>query len=296
MRKYNAPLGNGFFYRLVGPQQHKGTQVRKKRPQTLLFRIKRQARRIVQKMQGKQFVHFLHIGKTGGSAVKYAIRKHYSAASSCYVIRLHPHGVKLRDVPNGESAIFLLRDPISRFVSGFNSRQRQGQPRYFSPWSPDEIVAFEHFNTPNQLALALSSPDTEQKRKAKNAMRSINHVRSSYWEWFESEQYFESRWSDIFFIGFQEHLSEDFDILKKKLGLPDSARLPEGDIAAHRNPKNLDETLEDEAIANLNNWYKDDFTFISLCKRIILENPALGSSTVAAQQGDAPDRYSANAP
>lgn len=258
--------------------------------QAILPRIKREAKRMVQKIQGKQFVHFLHVGKTGGSAVKHAIREHYSAANSRYVIRLHPHGVRLRNIPKGESVIFLLRDPISRFVSGFYSRRRQGQPRYFSPWSPDEKIAFEHFSTPNQLAIALRSPEAEQKRRAKMAMRSIRHVRSSYWEWFESEQYFTSRLADIFFIGFQEHLAKDFDILKSKLDLPDRAQLPNDDIIAHRNPKNLDQTLEDEAIANLKNWYKDDFAFISLCKKIILEYQGFGSATVAAQQSAAPDR------
>ena len=113
-------------------------------------------------------------------------------------------------------------------------------------------------------------------------MKSIRHVRSSYWDWFESEGYFRSRLSDILFIGFQERLTEDFDILKSKLGLPDSAELPHDDFHAHRNPTNLDRTLEDEAIANLKDWYKDEFKLIDLCNGIILEHQALGSSIVAA--------------
>ena len=226
------------------------------------------AKHVSQKMQGKQFVHFLHIGKTGGSAIKYAIEP-YLATSSPYIIYLHPHRVRLRDVPKGESIVFFLRDPISRFVSGFYSRQRQGQPRYFNPWSPDEKIAFEHFSTPNHLAIALSSSDEEDKEKAQMAMRSIGHIKTSYWDWFESEKYFKSRLADIFFIGFQEQLAEDFEILKLKLSLPDSVKLPNDNIKSHKNPAKIDRLLEDKATINLKNWYKDEFKFINLCNEII---------------------------
>jgi hypothetical protein len=60
------------------------------------------SKRVIPKMQAKQSVHFLHIGQTGGSAVKYVIRNQHAAAGSRYVICLHPHGVRLRDVPEGE--------------------------------------------------------------------------------------------------------------------------------------------------------------------------------------------------
>lgn len=241
----------------------------------ILSRIKQKAMRVIHKIQGKQRVHFLHIGKTGGSAFKHALNKH--SANNRYIIYLHPHDVKLRNIPEGESVIFFLRDPINRFVSGFFSRQRQGQPMHFSPWNSDEKNAFEYFDTPNQLAIALSSTDAEEKTRSQKAMKSIQHVRNSYWEWFESEEYLKSRLSDIFFIGFQEHLTEDFEILKSKLGLSESVELPNDNIQAHRNPTNLDKTLKYKAIENLKHWYKDDYKFISLCKEII-ECQGFGSS------------------
>ena len=76
------------------------------------------------------------------------------------------------------------------------------------------------------------------------AMRNIAHVRDSYWKWFESEEYFLSRLEDLFFIGFQEHLSADFEILKSKLRLPDSLLLPMDPIQAHANPLGLDKTQD----------------------------------------------------
>ena len=32
--------------------------------------------RVVNQLQGRQFVHLLHIGKTGGTAVKHALKPH----------------------------------------------------------------------------------------------------------------------------------------------------------------------------------------------------------------------------
>ena len=186
-------------------------------------------------------------------------------------IHLHPHSVKLRDIPEGDRFFFFLRDPISRFISGFYSRQRQGQPRHFVPWRPREKKAFRRFNTPNQLALALASKDAEVKDFAESAMQSIAHVRDSYWKWFEKEEYFLSRREDLFFIGFQEHLSADFEILKSKLGLPDSLLLPTDPIQAHANLPGLDKTLQDEAVENLRRWYRDEYLFLDLCRSIIRE-------------------------
>ena len=216
--------------------------------------------------QDKQTVHFLHIGKTGGSAIGHAIRQ--TCAGNHYRMRFHSHGVNLRDILEGEKFVFILRDPVTRFVSGFYSRQRQGKPRYNIPWSPGEQKAFEAFSTPNQLAHALSSKKWNKRRKARQAMKRIQHVKNSYWKWFESEQYFNSRQADIFFIAFQEQLAEDFEILKEILGCPASASLPDDDIKAHRNPGNLDRTLSEKSMANLHAWYKNDYRFIDLSRAV----------------------------
>ncbi len=234
----------------------------------LLAYIKPKMMRDVDNGLREQSVHFLHIGKTGGTAVKYAISQHI-ADDNCCRIFFHPHTVRLCDIPKGEKVIFFLRDPISRFVSGFYSRQRQGKPRYHSPWNESERVAFERFETPNQLALALSSLDADKKSQAESAMQVIEHVRNSYKNWFVSEDYFKSRLSDILFIGFQESLTEDFEILKPIIGLPNSAQLPIDDTLAHRNSIQLDKTLEEGAVANLKNWYNDDHQFVAFCKRHI---------------------------
>lgn len=220
-----------------------------------------------QKLIGKQFIHFIHIGKTGGTAIKYALEPFLKSGK--YIIYVHSHSFKLQDAPEGEKVFFFLRDPIKRFTSGFYSRQRQGQPRMFFPWSPEEKAAFEYFKTPNQLALALSSTDNEERSKATIAMHSISHVRSHYWDWFKDETYFLSRVKDIFYIGFQETLQDDFEILKRKLQLPGVASLPIDEVHTHRNPTNVDKKLDMESILNLKNWYAKDYEFMEFSRKFI---------------------------
>jgi len=212
---------------------------------------------------GKTVVHLLHIGKTGGSAIKDALAN--SRDTGTHRIEFHSHGFHFRDVPTGDKIVFFVRDPLSRFVSGFYSRMRQGLPRYHSPWTIGERAAFARFKTPNQLGDALSSADRRTRAAAARAMTSIAHVRSSYWDWFESEDYYRSRSLDVLFVGAQETLNDDFEALKLLFGLPSEVALPNDDLRAHRNPQGLDRHLEPKAIANLTTWYAEDYRFLQIC-------------------------------
>jgi|WetSurMetagenome_2_1015567.scaffolds.fasta_scaffold222966_2 hypothetical protein len=209
-------------------------------------------------------LHFLHIGKTGGTAVKHALKSVPAARQ----LVIHGHGTRLCDVAPGEQVFFLLRDPLSRFVSAFYSRQREGRPRYVVPWTPEEEAAFGRFHTANALANALSSTSSAERTKAERAMRNIAHVNSRYWVWLSGPDYLHSRGADIQFIGMQENLAEDFAILRTRLGLLDTLRLPDDDVAAHRNPAAVDRSLDETAIRNLSAWYAEDFVAISECRRL----------------------------
>ena len=242
------------------------------KPQKPLYLLKHQwnlARYHVQEsfhlLRGREIVHLLHIGKTGGTAVKHAIKS--NPVTTAYLIRRHGHRTGLRHIPNGQRVVFFLRDPQTRFVSGFYSRLREGRPRFNNPWSPVERSIFERFPTPNALAHGLFSEDPEERRHAEQATRTIAHVRDSYMRWFESEEYLLSRLADIFFIGFQETLNDDFQQLKSKLGLPDSLALPDDDILAHRSPTDLDRKLDPEAVRNLRRWYDADYQLVEFCRR-----------------------------
>jgi len=237
---------------------------------------------------GRQCVHMLHIGKTGGTAMKTAFRQIADRVLVTYshgrrtvkasfrqarggrdlVLRLHPHNFTLRNVPVGDKVFFFVRDPLARFVSGFYSRKRQGQPRRLKRWTPAEATAFARFETPNALGGALASQDPSIREAAVAAMRGITHVQSSYWDWFRDSAYFESRLNDILFIGFQETLDDDFEILKSLLNLPSHARLPADDVTSHRSPRGLDRTLDDTAEAAVRKWYARDYEFLDRCRSL----------------------------
>jgi hypothetical protein len=211
-------------------------------------------------------LHFLHVSKTGGTAIKHALRPYLTAGR--FAIKLHPHKVTLAQVPSGEKFFFFLREPVSRFVSGFYSRQRQGRPRIHVPWTAGEQRAFARFRTANELALALSSNDMQIRNAAGEAMRKIAHARRTFDCWFGSDADFLRRIDDVLFIGFQEQLAEDFEILKRVLDVPQKAALPADDIAAHRNPTTVDKDLVAEARDNLLSWFAKDRQFLELCRFI----------------------------
>jgi hypothetical protein len=126
----------------------------------------------------QSIAHFLHPGKTAGTAMKQALQD--AGQPPNYRLQLHTHGVRMADLPRGDKFFFVVRDPVDRFVSGFYSRQRQGRPRFVRPWSEGEARAFRRFSTPQELADALSSTGDE-RASAVDALESIEHVRTSYW-------------------------------------------------------------------------------------------------------------------
>lgn len=211
-------------------------------------------------------LYVFHIGKTGGTAlnhvlVEYADRSRYR----------HVHGgheLTLADVPRGERFMFFIRDPLTRFVSAFNGRLREDRPRYHYPWRDEERVAFALFKTPDQLAVALSSADPVEREQAEQAMRGIGHVNTPYSFWFRDKHAFEARLPDLFFIGFQDRLDADFELLKQRLGLPAEARLPVGTTAAHQSPPGFETDLSPAGRRNLAAWYADDLELVALCREL----------------------------
>jgi hypothetical protein len=211
-------------------------------------------------------IHVLHIGKTGGTALKHALLDHRSVSG--HELLLHGHDVTLAHVPVGEQFMFVIRDPLSRFVSAFNGRLREDRPRYHYPWNEAERAAFAVFKTPDELGTALSAGDRRRRKQAEQAMRGIGHIKVSYAYWLGDEQAFRARLPDLFFIALQERLEEDFEQLKRKLDLPPEVRLPTGDTEAHRTPAGYDDELGPVARANLERWYARDLAFVQLCRRL----------------------------
>lgn len=206
-------------------------------------------------------LHLLHIGKTGGSALKHALR----TGAKNKAIMLHKHDVHLRDIPEGEKIAFSIRDPVSRFVSAFNSRLRKGQPLHNNEWTEGEAEAFSHFSTPNELAEGLSSPSERVKQNARFAMANIYHVSHHLTDWLESVETLRDRKQDIGFIFLQQKLDHDFLIFTERYGLSGQVSLPNDPVASHRMPGGLDVDLSATGAANIADWYARDIALFHYC-------------------------------
>jgi hypothetical protein len=215
---------------------------------------------------GMRRVHFLHIGKTGGTAIKHALAQAPCPAGLELV--LHGHDVALDAIDPSDLVIFSLRDPVSRFVSAFYSRLRCGRPRYFFPWSELEQRLFSAFPTPEALALALADPGSQHHALAREALEGIRHFRRLN-RWLIGEDFLLARRSMILFVAFQESLARDFEILRRLLDLPASVALPTGEVEAHRNPPGLSRQIAPPGAEALRHWYEEDGRLIEVCRSLM---------------------------
>jgi hypothetical protein len=210
---------------------------------------------------------FIHIGKTGGSALKEAILKDQELTGTRKVANLG-HRCKLAELlengPLGYEICFVVREPVSRFVSGFNSRFRGGR-HGDAAWKPKEIPVFERFTTPNALAEALSSEDSETRDFAMTAMRSVSHLRRGLAHHFRNVKLLEEVKDQIFFIGHLPTLDEDYTMFRTLVGLRPDIELPKDDVGAHRAPDTVDKRLSAVGEANVRDYYAKDYPIYEWC-------------------------------
>lgn len=203
-------------------------------------------------------VHFLHIRKTGGMAIRAALKP----VAEAFGTRLAPHKTRLADVAAPERAFFFVRDPVVRFVSGFNSRLRMGRPLLDRPWNDGEARAFAAFQTANALAEALARDDPA----ALDAMGTIRHINQPLSYWIGSEELVRSCLDRIVWIGWTQTLAADFEEIKRRLGLPPAARLPDDDLTSHRTPEGMDVALSASGRGAVERWYAHDLRLLDVLK------------------------------
>ncbi|MGH6736257.1 MAG: sulfotransferase family 2 domain-containing protein [Methyloceanibacter sp.] len=206
-------------------------------------------------------VTFIHIRKTGGSAIKSMLRGDSRFA-------LHSHDMTLpllwREAPDTK-VFFVVRDPVERFVSGFYSRLRKAPPARDTNCRPEEAMAFTAFPTANSLAEALSSTDRWERMAAALAMHAINHVKHPLHLWLRASPFLERHKGKILFVGWTNDLDRDLPELRDRLDLEDSAALPSDDESAHRGPKDAERSLSNTARRNIAEWYKADRETLDWC-------------------------------
>jgi hypothetical protein len=212
-------------------------------------------------------LHFLHVGKTGGTAIKRALRSADVRSTPFGRLVLHSHRFTLRDVPENDFVLFCLRDPVSRFASGFYSRRDKGRPRHFFEWSPEEAVAFAAFATPEQLAGALAGDDPERRALAEFALRKVQHLglqRRIVGPLPELRR----RLDHVVLIGRQETLGADWAQLKALLNLDPDLALPTDPVEAHRRTTDERPDFDEAQLAALRAWYAPDYRVLRFCEEV----------------------------
>lgn len=212
-------------------------------------------------------VRLIHIGKTGGTALKAMLKEKASELEAKGIhFRARKHSVTMEDLKNDgvKAIVFFVRHPVARFVSSFNSRLRQGVPRYVKWWNKEEEVAFSRHKEPNDLAEALSSDNANACLNARADMQSISHVKDQLTKWLVSPEFLEANRDILFYVGTTETMDEDVVKLFAKMGVTPPDKNPD-DETRHATPAEFSRDLSDKAVANLSQWYAKDIEIYEWC-------------------------------
>ena len=213
-------------------------------------------------------IAFLHIGKNAGTQVMHVARQ---LTPHGVYIKKYRHNVKLASLPAETKYFFSIRNPSERFISGFYSRKRKGQPRIYSEWSQHEKAAFEEFEDANELAEMLFH-ENEGGVKARAAIKSIRHTGMQQVDWFQGCAYLNIQ--PPLTIIRQEFFEQDMQRFLDLLGVTQdlSSLLTEDKVKAHRNDYDEVPPLSELAVKNLKRWYIQDYMFYEMCEEWLKEN------------------------
>ena len=164
---------------------------------------------------------FLHIPKTGGSGIRAlgrnAVERGLPFPSG------FSHGWTLEEIrrrfPQMKLA-FILRDPLERAISGFNSRLRQGRPTYRSLWKPAEAAAFAHVPDVERWLDALLADDDLCVSACAYARRHVTHLRWNYRYYFRSPKAVAEHAGHLVLIGRIERTDDFIEALLAEAGIP----------------------------------------------------------------------------
>lgn len=212
-------------------------------------------------------IGFLHIGKTGGTVVRQLL-KHANEAQRKPRFQSFGHSATLPKIFDRNAAmtvVFFVRHPVPRFVSAFNSRLRNGRPRYNSLWTPAEATSFGFFRSPNELAEALSSDDEFTLSAAHFAMRRIQHVSQPLTRYLKSVAFLQENEARLAYVGVTEDMDGSLAAMAAKFGLPSEGSKGLDRTQSHRAPEHMATDLSPAAVENLTTWYADDLVVYDYC-------------------------------
>jgi len=214
-------------------------------------------------------LHFLHIGKAAGTQIRY-LSKQVNRQQRDWKIVKHAHTKHLRDIPPDAAYFFSIRDPLTRFVSGFYSRKRMGRPRLNHRWNDHEKWVFNTFDHANDLAEALFT-EGRPGLDATAAMTGVGHLAQNQIDWFESCGALFAIRPPVWIVR-QEHFDDDWATLMRRIGFTGTFATAEDEIRAHRNDYTGIPPLSPLAKRNLAAWYARDIAFRALCEDWMASN------------------------
>lgn len=222
---------------------------------TLWRNVKHYGRFKLESLTGKQAVHFLHVRKTGGSALKNTIRQNFGGRIPGFYF--YKHQVSLRHIPKGNKVCLVVRKPESRFISGFYDRKRFGNPAYHIEWSALEKKVFDLFESPSELIEAIQSEDQERREVAEQALMEMRHVKSRLSDWLTSKDYVKERAADLLVVGFQDSLDQFINQLKSEKALPQNFELIKDSSLSNKSQNSISKELTVEARLIFNRLFKE---------------------------------------
>lgn len=211
-------------------------------------------------------IHFLHIGKNAGTQIKRLSDAINRQAPDRPIIP-HTHDFCLKHLPLGARYFFSIRDPISRFKSGFYSQKHHGRPAFNVPWTGDEEITFREFAEANDLAESLFA-EGDLGVKAWAAINSIRHTAQHQSDWFYLRGQFLTLTPPIWIIR-QERFDEDFGIFLRRAGYDISLEnlvTPRDPATSNKGNYSDIPPISEKGRENLRRWYAQDIEFCRACE------------------------------
>lgn len=220
-------------------------------------------------------LYFVHVGKTGGTALKRCARSSLTSKRRGTFEILDGRVVLLRHISLAQARrkfgpvdhiAFSFREPTERFVSGFYCRARMGQPEHNSPWDADEAAAFGHFRSANLLAESLSSADDITRSAAVYAMNAIRHLRRGYvFHFGKSVDFLAHDAARVTACIDSKNLKRDGAAFLHRIGVEDAAA---DALAGPRSGPSYPRELSPRAVENLRQFWAAEYEYYAIFQEL----------------------------
>ena len=209
---------------------------------------------------------FLHLGKTGGGSVRQLlapIRSQWAGVGHHGTLdEIHQ---RWPDAP----IVFFARDPVTRFVSGFNNFRRAVVHKETGKLpSRIELVAYTLFATANDLAEGLASDDEHTRSAAEWANSRLGFLSNRLTANLDSAATVDRHRPHIALIGLFERFDVSVTAMRAALDLPTTLHLPTTESSAHRGLRHLSTRLSPVGEAAVAHWYRADIELYEHCRLI----------------------------